>query len=321
MDRALAVQAATPGAPGVAVYSWFDLPTGDKRARELSGVAWDDATRTLWAVQDASANIVRIVPDRALRTWTLGATIALDVSFPLDLEGIVVLDDGFIVASEKGPRVLEIDRAGRLRRDIALPAHFAKARDNKSLESLTRSPSGRYLFTTSESALSCDGEISSDRSGSMLRILRIARDTGQYEEHAYSTDAVPHASGDFGVADLAAISDDELLVLERGWSRGSGNTARVYRVALADMRASCLGTAALAEGAPSVAKRLVVDLVQLPARGLPAPKQQQPSPLLDNYEGLTLGPVLPDGRPSVILVSDDNNRADQTARILVLAVG
>jgi hypothetical protein len=64
-----------------------------------------------------------------------------------------------------------------------------------------------------------------------------------------------------------------------------------------------------------------VDLAKLPAKGLPAAKQTQESPLLDNYEGLAVGPVLPDGRQSLILVSDDNARTDQFARIVVLAVG
>ena len=41
---------------------------------------------------------------------------------------------------------------------------------------------------------------------------------------------------------------------------------------------------------------------------------------MDNYEGMALGPVLPDGRRSLILVTDDNNRPDQVARILVLGI-
>ena len=43
-------------------------------------------------------------------------------------------------------------------------------------------------------------------------------------------------------------------------------------------------------------KRLVVDLAALPDRALPRPRAPQPSRLLDNYEGLALGPRLPDGR-------------------------
>jgi len=312
---------ALPRGPRIDLYSWFDLPVGDPRSREISGVAWDEGTRTLWGVQDETANVVTLVPDRDLRNWGFGPTTTLRMNFPLDLEGIVVLPDGFIVASETGPRILEVDRQGRLRKDIPLPEHFAKARDNKSLESLTMSPDGRYLFTTSEETLGCDGERTTSELGSRLRILRIARATGEYEEHAYGTDKRPQTSGDYGVADLAALSSDELLVLERGWARGTGNTARIYRVTLADPAASCLGNPALGNDVAVLDKKLVVDLAHLPAKGLPAAKQQQQSALLDNYEGMTLGPRLPDGRASIILISDDNGRSDQYARILVLAVG
>ena len=41
---------------------------------------------------------------------------------------------------------------------------------------------------------------------------------------------------------------------------------------------------------------------------------------MDNFEGLTLGPRLKSGRRALILVSDDNGRPEQTARILVLGL-
>jgi hypothetical protein len=112
-----------------------------------------------------------------------------------------------------------------------------------------------------------------------------------------------------------------VLVLERGWTRGFGNTARIYRVSLTDTSTSCLATAELANDAPVLAKTLVVDLAKVSATGLPATRQKQAAPILDNFEGLAVGPVLPDGRRSLVLVSDDNGRTDQFARIVVLAVG
>src|SRR5947209_6268108 len=81
----------------VEIWSWFDLPD-DPRSRELSGIAWDEATKTLWAVQDETANIVPLVPDHDLRRWGFGPTTTLSMAFPLDLEGIVLLPDGFLVA-------------------------------------------------------------------------------------------------------------------------------------------------------------------------------------------------------------------------------
>lgn len=308
-----------PIAGPVSLWSFFDLPD-DPRSKELSGVAWDPSTRTLWAVQDEAPRIVALRPDDDLQRWSFGESVTVAVSGPLDLEGLVVIPEGFIVCSEDGPRILEIDREGMMRAEIHVPARFRDARSNKSLESLTMSPSTRYLYTTSEAALERDGAMATQSAGTRVRILRLERNRGEVSEHLYTTEPTLHAGGDYGVADLCALSDDELLVLERGWMKGKGNTARIYRVTLDDS-ASCLGVAALADGAPTLGKKLVADLSTLPAAGIPASKQAQANPILDNYEGLTAGPVLKDGRPTLIVVSDDNGRSDQVARILVLAFG
>jgi hypothetical protein len=70
-----------------------------------------------------------------------------------------------------------------------------------------------------------------------------------------------------------------------------------------------------------VQKELLVDLADCPSNGAKSPPGAvQPNPLLDNFEAMTLGPVLPDGRQSLVLASDDNFGASQTTRVIVLAV-
>jgi hypothetical protein len=305
----------------VSLYTWFDLP-GDPRSQELSGIAWDNSTRTLWAVQDGSASIVPLHPDQNFARWELGSPIQLQLPFSVDLEGIVLVPGAFIVADEQGARLVEVDGGGRFRREISLPPHFSTARANKSLEALSMTPDRKHLFTTSEGTLECDGPMPTNTTGALLRILRIGFPTGDSNEHAYLTDPLPHREGgDYGVADLVAISDEEVLVLERGWTRGVGNTARIYHVSLDDEASSCSATPALSASVAVLAKELLVDLKTLHADDLPAAEEAQPSPLLDNFEGMALGPLLPDGRSSLILVSDDNSRAEQRARIVVLALG
>jgi hypothetical protein len=307
----------------IGLWSWFDLPN-DPRSRELSGIAWDDASRTLWAVQDNQPNIIALKPDPSFKRWSFGDSINVTIGGPLDLEGIVVIPEGFIVCSEEGPRVVELDRKGTLRGEVRIPARFRDARRNKSLESLTMTPDGHYLFTASEQALERDGTKATNQNGTLVRILRFERDRAgsatEVSEHAYLTEPASAEGGDQGVADLCAIADDDLLVLERGWTKGLGNSDRVFRVKLEE-RASCLGVAQLRPDMPVLTKSLLVDLGRLAVSGLPEPKQPQASPLLDNYEGIALGPPLPDGRSSIFLVSDDNGRSDQFARVLVLACG
>lgn len=316
-----------PRAPGpicaaplpVELWSFFDLPPEDTRSRELSGIAWDNGKRVLWAVHDESPSIVALIPDRDLRTWSFGESIPIDITGALDLEGLVILEDGFIVCSEIDARVVEVDKQGRFRRELTVSPHLREARTNKSLESLTMSPSGRYLFTTTEAALTSDGARATPQAGTRVRLVRLDRVTGELTEYVYETDAVPYDCGDWGVADMSALGDEEVFVLERGWSKGRGNTARIYQTTLHE-RASCSSLEHLSTTTPVLAKTLRVDLSALQAAGLPAPKQPQPAPLLDNYEGIALGPTLPNGRPSLLMVSDDNGRADQFARVLVLGL-
>lgn len=314
-----------PGRPPVTVWSWFDLPD-DRRSRELSAAVWEARTNTLWCIQDDTALIVGLRPDDDLKRWSFVAAIQPSIQGELDAEGLVVLEDSFVLCSEVGPRILQVDREGKFVRDVALPSKFAEAVINKSFESLTLSPDGRYLYTTSETSLPRDASVdpadprTARDFGATVRILRLDRFTGATVERAYATDRVP-ACADYGVAEITAIGGEDLLVLERGWAKGQGNEARIYRVDFADMKADCQAIERLGPEALVLDKALFVDLMKLDVAGLPSPRQVQPSPLMDNFEGMGLGPALPDGRPTVILVSDDNARSDQVARVVVLAVG
>ncbi len=305
----------------VELWSWFDLPRDDPRARELSGISWDEVNGIAWTVQDDAAGIVALTPDRGLRSWRLGERIEVDGgahSDKLDLEGLVVLPDGFLVCSEVGPRVFEIDRRGRFRREIALPPHFRDARFNKSVESLTQSPSGRFIFVTSEIALEGDGDGTSPSSGTRVRLVRIDLQSGISSEHLYITDPAPAEGWDWGVSDLAALDDDDVLVLERGWRKDYGNAIRIYRVTLDDQSA-CTPAPDISGMSASLAKWLFVDVGDLRPSRRPPVHQPEPNPLLDNFEGMGLGPRLADGRRSILLVSDDNAHRYQVARVLVLA--
>jgi hypothetical protein len=71
-------------------------------------------------------------------------------------------------------------------------------------------------------------------------------------------------------------------------------------------------------------KTLVADVTACPSMGAPA-KEAQTNPLMDNFEGLTIGPAgshhRRGGHPvsRVTLISDDNFGTHQTTRVLNLA--
>jgi hypothetical protein len=218
--------------------------------------------------------------------------------------------------------VYALDRSGRRTGEVALPPHLSAARRNRALESLAWSPTGRHLVTANEQALETDGPLASAERGTTVRIARMAATTGAWDEFAYSTEAIsaPGEGGDLGVSDTTALSDTELLILERGYVPGAGNGARIYCVKLA-AEARLAPGAPLLESTPRLAKTLVLDLASLPDDGFPEALQPQRTRLLENFEGLALGPRLPGGRRALFVVSDDNSRPAQRARILVLALG
>jgi hypothetical protein len=48
--------------------------------------------------------------------------------------------------------------------------------------------------------------------------------------------------------------------------------------------------------------------------------RDNPAAKVDNIEGITLGPKLPDGRQSVVLVSDNNFSPSQVTQFLLFAM-
>jgi hypothetical protein len=210
---------------------------------------------------------------------------------------------------ETVPIVERFTTSGAFVARVDMPAHFSEqAAGNKGLESLSSSPDGRHLFVANEAALTSDGARATKTTGTTVRILRRELETGTDVEKKYTTEPLGEggATGDMGVSEIAALSDHELLVLERGFQPDYGSTVRLYRVDLD-------------EDADVLTKTLVVDFATLPSDGVSHPGTQ-PNPILDNYEALAIGPALEDGRLTLFVTSDDNGSADQVSRILVLAI-
>lgn len=308
--------------PDIELYAVVDLPrTEDTQA--LSATAFEPATRTLYALQDFQPRVVPLVASEDYKTFTSGSPIALTgrTEAAWDGEGLALAADGFVaVTVETSATVERFDASGARTGDVPVPARFAdQAPGNKGLESLALSPSGRFLFTANESALAGDGPAASRTAGTTVRVLRRDLGSGAEAQYAYRTEPLGagETRGDMGVSEIAALSDDALLVLERGYQPDYGNTVRIFRVDLSG-GTPVAPTAPLDDTTSILDKTLLIDLATLPSDGVAHPGPQ-PNPLLDNYEALTVGPTLPDGRRLLFVTSDDNRNAGQIPRILVLA--
>ncbi|MFJ5263707.1 esterase-like activity of phytase family protein [Streptomyces sp. NPDC088387] len=229
----------------------------------------------------------------------------------LDSEGLVVDRDGtYLVSSEGEPAVRRYSRTGEILDRLPVPddlrvAPAGRAVSNGTFEGLTMLP-GRTLLASMEYAIAGD-------SAGTVRWQTWRRDGGGGfrlgAQYAYRADA------GLGVPEVAALADGRLLVLERGFTAGVGNTVRLY---VADPRraSDTSGVTNLTgqAGVRLVRKTLLADLVNCPSLGATA-RQPQPNPLLDNIEAMAVT-----GGGEVLLASDDNQNPTQTTRVYTLRV-
>jgi len=194
--------------------------------------------------------------------------------------------------------------------DALRVAPVGRATSNQTFEGLTLLPGGHTLLAAMEGALSGD-------TTGIVRFQTWDRHHGDFRlsaQYGYRTDT------GLGVSEATVTPDGRLLVLERGFTAGVGNTARLY---LADFRhaTDTSGIDALTgqDGVRLVHKTLLADLVNCPSLGARA-KQPQPNPLLDNIEGLAVTGRTTSGRLNLLLVSDDNQNPVQTTRFYSLRV-
>jgi hypothetical protein len=238
-----------------------------------------------------------------------------------DGEGLALSRRGDLFASsETEPSIRRFDLEGILIDELPVPQKFrvapeGQAQRNQTFESLALAPNGRSLFTAVEGPLAPDGRTAEGEN--RIRILRYeVRGPGGFEpveEFFYLTEPGQN------VVEIVSLSEDELLVLERGFQSGVGNTVRVFRVSLNGAEDVSGEPSLAAPGLEPVEKELLVDLADCPASGATTPGTQV-NPLLDNYESLALGPRLPGGRRSLLLQSDDNFSAGQVTRVVALSV-
>ena len=248
----------------------------------------------------------------------------------LDPEGIALTNKETVFISSEGdaerlvePFIKEFSlSSGQQLKSLAVPSKFLPTasrnrgiRNNLAFESLTITPDQKHLFTATENALIQDSP--KGTKSSPLRILQYNLLTNQLEqEFLYMIQPVEAPLKLFGnlssgLVDLLALDNQgHFLSLERSFN-GLGYTIQVFEVYVEgadDIRdIDSLSTVNLSTIKP-VRKQLLMDF------------QTLSKVTLDNIEGLTFGPQLPDGRQSLIVVSDNNFQSAQHTQILALGI-
>ena len=159
-------------------------------------------------------------------------------------------------------------------------APAGRATTNQTFEGLTMQPGDRTLIASMEGPLGGDQP-------DLLRFQTWNRPNAKAD---FTLGAQYGYRGDtgLGVSDITATGDGRLLVLERGFTAGVGNTVRLY---LADPRGatdvSRVENLTAQTDTHLIGKTLLADIGKCPTLGATA-KQPQPNPLLDNIEGVAV---------------------------------
>ena len=310
----------------------------------LSGITYDAKKDLYYAISDdrgqkAPARFYTLKIDLSKGKLTNGGVVTVGVTtllnekgqkFPpgqTDTEGIALSDKNTVFISSEGdvkqlvnPFVKEFSLSnGKEVTTLPIPQKFFPEknnqqgiRDNLAFESLTITPNQNKLFTATENALIQDGSEGKANTSTSCRILQYNLFTKQLEkEYLYQTEAVTpllDISKHFasGLPDLLAIDNlGNFLSIERSFT-GLGFYIALFQVSLeqaSDIHNIDSLLQVDSKSIKPVEKKLLLDLRKLDV-------------LLDNIEGLTLGSTLPDGQPSLILVSDNNFNSLQRTRIL-----
>jgi endonuclease/exonuclease/phosphatase family metal-dependent hydrolase len=323
-----------------------DLEIDETPVGGLSGLTYDPGCNLFYAISDDKGRfapprfytLTVSADDGGVEARVLTATLLRDADgLPymlrrLDAEALALTEDGELFVASEGmpfrgipPEITRFGLGGSVRGRLAVPEHYIPrdagvygVRENLGFESVAVSPDGSRLFAAVENALAQDGPMADLERASPSRLLVFALPSGQpIAEYVYQVAPAPlppRREGGFvtnGISELVALDSNRLLVVERAFAVGSGNSVRVYLVDLSgasDVHATT-SLRDVSDPAPrAVRKRLLADLGDL---GVDP----------DNIEAMALGPVLEDGRRMLVMISDNNFQPEvQETQVVVAAI-
>lgn len=232
-----------------------------------------------------------------------------------------------IVNSQKtileNPSIIEVGSSGNYLDTFQLPSLLYMQptengpRQNGVFEGLAFADNYTRMYVSVEEPLYNDGPRAGIKdSTAICRIIEYdvatKQATGQY---AYVIDPVAHTSFPAnafkvnGISDILWLGQNKLLVIERSYS--TGKLACTIKVFLADIsHAENIHKMAALKNKPLlkiISKKLLLNMDNL---GF----------YIDNIEGVTFGPTLPNGKKSLLFVADNNFNFFQQTQILLFEI-
>ncbi|MFV8393929.1 esterase-like activity of phytase family protein [Flavobacterium sp. LB2P6] len=231
---------------------------------------------------------------------------------------VVVVADKEVL---QNPSLNFMDLKGDFLGNITLPENLKMQqlekgpRNNGTLEGITFDKNYKNIYTNIEEPLFEDGDQANTSKGGLIRLYQFNAKTKKNTAHfGYQLEPIarePNPKDAFGVNGVSAIQyygKNQLLVVERSYS--TGTQACTIKVFLCDLKkaTNVKNYSSLQNQKLELAsKKLILNMDDL---GI----------FIDNIEGLTFGPKLANGNPSIIFVSDNNFSNKQKTQVLVFEV-
>jgi hypothetical protein len=233
------------------------------------------------------------------------------IRFDSNTNQVLITSEGDI-NNQKDPSLIAFDLQGNVISRFKIPEafkanSFQKSRHNATLEGLCHSFDKKGYWIGMELPLKADGpEPQVAKTKSPVRITFIdAKTESPKIQFAYYLDPVAKKPlGDFsvnGLTDLLEYDKGIFLIIERSYSSGLGDQGNTIKLFKADARnaTNTLQIASLKDVDFIPAKKeLLLDFEDIRA--------VLTNHSVDNIEGITFGPRLPNGHQTLIVVSDNN---------------
>jgi len=188
-------------------------------------------------------------------------------------------------------------------------------RHNSVLEGLSFDDDFSHVYISVEEPIYEDGpRAGAGDSTALIRILKFNRKLKQcVAQYAYQLDPVPYPAeppGAFkinGVTQILYLGNEQFIVMERAFSTGrTSNDIRVYFADAGDAEdISALPSPGTRLAVKRMTKKLLLDVNSLSKRDV------------FNVEGVTFGPLLPNGNRSLVFVADNNFNERQKTQFLL----
>lgn len=344
-------------APKLRMIGDQNIPTGEKfketEVGGLSGLTFDKANNKILAISDDRSMVndarfyefdlkldeknfkvnlseVRTLKDKEGNPFKKGT---------IDFEGIALINDELIVSSEgwinKEPpinaEIFHFNRQGGYKSNLEIPSQFLTQkdtvkigpRDNLVFEGLSATRDGQTLWVGMEEALTQDDRTSTPSYGSTVRLIQY-KDLKPGKQIAYQLEKVPSIKvagltvGETGLSEILAIDEFHFYSIERSYlPLAKKNVIRIFYNTVTDKTTDVSKIDSFNKNLKElklVEKEFIADLEDFKSQ-MSANFQA-----LDNIEGITFGPTLPNGHDTIILVSDNNFSKNQRTQFLAFEI-